>query len=358
MTQAHLDKPRPIRSGEALDTAKLADYLATQGIEGTLTIQQFPSGFSNLTYAVDVGERQFVLRRPPFGANIKSGHDMGREHRILTQLKPVYPKVPTAIAYCEDESVLGAPFYLMERLNGVILRGNMPPAAEPDPVTMTAIADSTIQNLVALHAVDYAAAGLGDLGRPDGFVQRQVDGWTRRYAKASTDEIPDIDKAFVWLNDNVPAEVDATLIHNDYKYDNLILNPNELSDIVAVLDWEMSTLGDPLMDLGVSLGYWVQPDDPPVMQMMRLSPTNLPGNPTRADVVQQYAAVSGRHVDHVVFYYVYGVTKLAVIVQQIYRRWKLGYTQDSRFEGLIHAVRACGLAATQAIAKQQISGLF
>lgn len=359
MTQ-WVDQAQPVRTGEDLDRARLAAYLREQltGIGDDLQIEQFPSGYSNLTYLVRAGETEWVLRRPPFGANIKSAHDMGREFTVLSRLHPVYPKAPRPVLYCTDDSVLGAPFYLMERVEGVILRANMPVAMCPDPPQMGRIASELARTLAELHAVDVDAAGLGAFGKPDGYVRRQIEGWTRRYRRAQTDEVPDIEHASRWLHAEIPSESGASLIHNDFKYDNVVLDSAEWGRIIAVLDWEMATVGDPLLDLGTSLGYWVEAGDPPAMHALALGPTTLPGNPSRAEFVDQYAAFSGCTISNIVYYYVYGLFKVAVIVQQIYARYVHGYTQDSRFAGLIHAVRACGQMANLAIEKQRIDRLL
>lgn len=347
------DRPTAVRSGEALNIEKLEPYLKERlpHLDGPLVIEQFPSGFSNLTYLIRGGETELVLRRPPFGANIKSAHDMSREFRILSHLITLYPKVPQPHLYCEDETIIGAPFYVMERLSGVILRPHMPPEMIPAPPLMSRIAQSLIDNLAALHALDYQAAGLGDFGKPEGYVERQITGWSKRYLRAKTDEIADMEKAAAWLHANLPPETAATLIHNDFKYDNLVLDTADWANIIGVLDWEMATIGDPLMDLGTSLGYWIQPDDPPELLAMRFSPTTLPGNPTRDELVERYTRQSGRDVSNLTFYYVYGLFKLAVIVQQIYYRYKMGYTNDPRFANLIGAVKACGNMAVRAIEK-------
>jgi aminoglycoside phosphotransferase (APT) family kinase protein len=355
-----LDRPKAIRKGEELDVDALSSYLNAELAEvaGELVIEQFPSGFSNLTYLLRLGDTELVLRRPPFGANIKSAHDMGREYTILSKLHPVFGKVPQPLHYCTDDKVIGAPFYVMERVQGVILRSNMKAAMQPTSELMFGIANSLAQNLVDLHAVDVESVGLGDFGKPDGYVQRQIEGWTRRYLRAKTDEVDSIERTARWLHDNMPPERGVALIHNDYKYDNVVLDSADWRNIIAVLDWEMATVGDPLMDLGTSLGYWVEADDPPIMQMLALSPTTLRGNPTRAEFVAMYAEKSGRDVTDVVFYYVYGLFKVAVIVQQIYKRFVMGHTQDPRFAGLIHAVRACGQMAELAIDKGRIDRLF
>jgi aminoglycoside phosphotransferase (APT) family kinase protein len=354
------DKSAKIRPGEELAIHRLDPYLKSRlpDLDGPLTVRQFRRGFSNLTYLLKVGDQELVLRRPPFGTKIKSAHDMGREYKILSSLIITFPKAPRPLLFCDDESVLGAPFYIMTRIKGIILRPQMPEEMNPPPELMGRIADSFISNLVELHSVDYQGAGLTDLGRPEGYVQRQIEGWTRRYQNACTDKIPEMEGAASWLAENSPVESGAALIHNDYKYDNIVLDPADWSQIIGVLDWEMTTIGDPLMDLGTTLGYWVQPDDPEEIQALQFSPTTLPGNPTRQELVDRYEQLSGRQVDNIVFYYVYGLFKLAVIVQQIYARYKKGHTQDPRFADLIHAVRACGRMAVQAIDKQRIDSLI
>ncbi len=360
MASQWLDQPSLVRDGETFDTELITAYLKIHlsDVTGTLQVRQFPQGFSNLTYLLKLDEQEFVLRRPPFGANIKGAHDMGREYKILSQLHQVYPNIPRALLYCTDEAVLDVPFYVMERVQGIILRNGMPSEARPSAEMMSRIADSFIDNFVALHNVDYEAAGLGDLGKPAGYIKRQIEGWTKRYQKAKTDDVPELNRTVIWLTDNMPPDSGSALIHNDYKYNNLMLNPNDWTEIIAVLDWEMSTLGDPLMDLGTSLGYWIEPNDAPLMQHLKFSPTHWPGNPSRTTLVERYAQQSRRDVSNIVFYYVYGLFKLAVIIQQIYRRYKLGYTKDERFAQLDQEVKLCSQIANQAIDKGRIDNLF
>jgi len=279
---------------------------------------------------------------------------MSREFRVLSKLQPVYAKAPKPLLYCDDEAVLGAPFYVMERIEGVILRGRMPKEQHPEPELMERIAHSLIDALVELHSIDLEKAKLTDFGKPEGYVERQLKGWTKRYYAAQTDEIPSIDAAAQWLAEQKPNPSSVSLIHNDFKYDNVVLSSDDISKIIAVLDWEMCTIGDPLLDLGTSLGYWVEAGDPPAMQQLGLSPTALAGNPTRAELVQLYEAKTGKQVDNPVFYYVFGLFKVAVIVQQIYARYKQGLTKDERFAGLIHAVRACGDMAERAISENKL----
>jgi len=355
------DKAGAVRSGEELNRSALEQWLVQQpgiSLSGPLTVEQFKKGYSNLTYLLRSGASSWVLRRPPFGSSVKTAHDMTREFRVLSALRPVYPKAPKVLAYCEDPVVLGAPFYVMEKVEGVILRPNMPDAMHPSPVTMHNIANALVDSLAELHAVDTAAANLAEFGRPDGYVQRQVEGWIKRYQAAKTAELPDMDRAAGWLVGHLPESSGSVLIHNDFKYDNLVLHPEDWTQVLAVLDWEMATLGDPLMDLGTALGYWVHPGDPPAMRMMALSPTVLPGNPSRTEVVERYAQVTGRHPGNGVFYYVYGLYKIAVIVQQIYARYQRGLTSDERFASLGFVVQSCAASAELAIDKGRIDQLW
>jgi aminoglycoside phosphotransferase (APT) family kinase protein len=295
-------------------------------------------------------DRELVLRRPPFGNRVKSAHDMGREARVLSKLCPLYPPAPCPLLYCEDESVLGAPFYIMERRRGAILRG---PVSLP-PETLRRAGESLVDNLAQLHTVDLQATGLAEIGKPEGYVDRQVAGWSRRYRESQTEPLADIDQVASWLRANQPAESGAALIHNDYKFDNLLLDPDDPARMVAVLDWEMATVGDPLMDLGTSLGYWVEAGDPAPLQSLVVGPTTRPGSLTRREVVEQYEAATGLAVQGVTFYYVFGLFKIAVIVQQIYARFARGATTDPRFAGLDAVVAALGRGAVLAIESGKI----
>jgi len=280
------------------------------------------------------------------------------ETNIYDQLAEAYSKVPRPLVYCEDESVLGAPFYIMERVAGVIFRGQHPPRGLTlSPHLMRQLSTGLIDNLAGLHAVDLEATGLAGEGRPVGYVERQVSGWTGRYFKARTDKIPQVEEVAAWLADHRPAESGAALIHGDFKYDNLVLDPHDLARIVAILDWEMATVGDPLMDLGTTLGYWVDATDPPEHRMLPFGPTQLPGNLNRAELVQRYAEASGQEVPDPLFYYVYGLFKVVVIAQQIYKRFKDGSTKDQRFATFIMGVRIMGQTATLALEKGRIDNL-
>lgn len=349
----HLDRAEPVRKGAELDLERLRGWLEGQGVRGELEVLQFPRGYSNLTYLLRAGDREIVLRRPPLGVKIASAHDMSREHRILSKLRAVWPKVPRTIAFCEDESILGAPFYVMERVAGVILRAKLPEGIELGPERMRALSESLVDTLVEIHGIDLGAAGLADLGKPQGYIERQVRGWTERYRKAQTDEIPEFDHVAAWLEANRPSESGATLIHNDFKYDNVVLAP-DLSRIVAVLDWEMATVGDPLMDLGCTLGYWIDGDDPPLMQAMRFGPTNLPGSLTRMQIVDRYQEKSGRAVTNLPFYFTFALFKLAVVGQQLYQRYAKGLTEEPRYALMIEGVKGLSRAGAQVIATGRI----
>jgi aminoglycoside phosphotransferase (APT) family kinase protein len=353
----HLDRPGKVRSGEELDLEPLARYLREHlGLSdsATLTIEQFPSGHSNLTYLVHADGRDYVLRRPPFGSKVKSAHDMGREFRVLSKLHAAYPLAPEPLLYCDDESVIGAKFYVMHRVHGIILRRDPPPGLELGPERVRRLHESLIDNLVRLHAVDYQAAGLGDVGKPVGYVERQVSGWTQRYEKSQTNEIGSVEQLARWLADRMPQESGAALIHNDFKLDNVVLDPADPTRIIGVLDWEMSTVGDPLMDLGTSLSYWVEAGDSDEFQLVRWGPTSVPGSMTRRELAERYGTQSGRDVSNVLYYYVYGLFKTAVVLQQIYYRYKHGFTKDERFAPLIEGVRVLAERGVQAIELERV----
>jgi aminoglycoside phosphotransferase (APT) family kinase protein len=352
-----IDQPRPVRDGEQLDVARLGEYLSAHlpAASGPLSVEQFPHGYSNLTYLLRSGEQEWVLRRPPFGSQVKTAHDMGREYRILSKLCHVYPPAPCPVLYCDDNEVLGAPFYLMERRRGVILR-RTPPADRPIPPQMvTRLCEALVDGMASLHALDYRAIGLEDLGKPEGYVNRQVTGWSRRYQDARTSEIPSLDETATWLAESIPVtSTGATLVHNDFKFDNLVLDADDLTRILAVLDWEMATIGDPLMDLGTTLGYWTEAGDPAPLQLHVVGPTTVPGSLSRQALVDRYGQATGRDVSNMLFYYVFGLFKIAVIAQQIYVRYRKGLTHDPRFAGLEQMVAALGFGALRAIETQRL----
>lgn len=351
------DQSTDIRAGEELDVAVIDPYLKVHiaQLHGTPTISQFPGGASNLTYLIQYANRELVLRRPPFGQKARSAHDMGREYRILNQLRDAFPYCPEAYLHCTDESLIGSEFYVMQRLKGIILRSDLPPELALDAQQTESLCKSFIDKLVDLHQVDYQACGLGDLGKPHGYVQRQIAGWSERYEKAMTPDAPAWQQVEAWLVDKMPADSPASsIVHNDYRFDNVILDPADPMRIIGVLDWELTTLGDPLMDLGNTLAYWVQADDPLAVQMTRRQPSNAPGMLTRQAFVDYYAERSGIRIDNFDFYYTYGLFRLAGIVQQIYYRFFHGQTQDKRFARFIDMNRLLEQMSLGVIAKSSL----
>jgi aminoglycoside phosphotransferase (APT) family kinase protein len=329
------DRPGTVRVGEELDIGRLEPFLREHfGHGGPISVEQFPSGHSNLTYLVRLGTKEVVLRRPPFGSKVPSAHDMGREYRVLSKLRTAYPLAPTVLFHCDDPSIADAPFYLMEPIHGIIVRRD-PPAGVPfPPETALRLSEAFVDNLALLHKLDYAAVGLADLGKPQGYLERQVKGWIERYHNSKTHNLPEVELISSWLTARMPTTYDTALIHNDYKYDNIVLDPHDPTRIVGVLDWEMCTLGDPLSDLGTSLAYWTDPQDPQELHEIRSVATTLPGTLTRAQLINRYAIASGRDPRDMSFYLAFARFKVAVIIQQIYYRYAQGLTRDARFAAL------------------------
>ncbi|WP_069866189.1 phosphotransferase family protein [Pseudomonas citronellolis] len=352
------DQSTRIRQGEELDAAVIDPYLKAHipGLQGEPKISQFPGGASNLTYLLEYPSHELVLRRPPFGRKAKSAHDMGREYRILNQLNAGFPYCPKAYVHCTDESVIGAEFYVMERVNGIILRADLPPELKLDTQQANTLCKNFIDRFVELHNVDYQACGLGDLGKPEGYVQRQIEGWSDRYEKALTPDAPSWEAVKAWLREKMPADHPKPgIVHNDYRFDNVILDPKDPMRIIGVLDWELTTIGDPLMDLGNTLAYWIEADDPAPVQLMRRQPSHLPGMLTRQQFADYYAERAGLpRIDNLDFYYTYGLFRLAGIVQQIYYRYFHGQTQDKRFAQFIHMNKLLEQMSLQVIGKSRL----
>lgn len=317
-----------------------------------LDIIRYTGGYSNLTYHLESAEKAYVLRMPPVGAHIKSAHDMGREYKALSLLKPVFSKIPTPLLFCDSPAVPGAPFYIMEKLDGIILRAKQAPKMNIPPAVFRELSVSFIDKLVALHALDIQSTGLIGLGKPEGYTKRQVEGWVSRYFTAETDTLPSINAVAKWLQEQQPLPQNPAFLHNDYKYDNVLLNPENLTEITGILDWEMSTVGDPLMDLGATLAYWFEADEAEVFRHYNLS--WLPGNFTRQELIDYYAARSGRDLRDMLFYYVFGLFKNAVIAQQIYHRWKQGHSSDARFGALLPMIELLGKKAADTIQKDSL----
>ncbi len=345
-----IDQAAPVRAGAAIDPERLGNYLASHmpGLGLPLRVSQFPSGFSNLSYLLSAASREFVLRRPPPGTRPKSGHDMRREFRVLTGLSAGFPLCPKPLHFCDDESVIGAQFYVVERIRGIILRRDYPPELEAIPALVRAQQCALIDGLANLHRLDYRSLGLADLGRPEGYAARQLRGWTGRFAEAWTTGAPQSTEVSNWLAAHTPAESGrAALIHNDYKLDNVVFDAERPDRLIGVLDWEMATIGDPLMDLGCSMAYWVEAGDGPEMLATRMLPTQLPGSLSRAEVLGGYSAASQLPVGDFRFYRVFGLYRLAVIIQQIYYRYFHGQTNDLRFAALgpmVHVLMRQALA--------------
>jgi aminoglycoside phosphotransferase (APT) family kinase protein len=323
-----------VRPGEEFDLEKIEAYLREhiEGLgEGKLFVRQFPSGASNLTYLLRIGDWEGVLRRPPFGPLPPRAHDMQRESGLLQKISPVFPLAPRPYVFCDDLSLLGVPFYVMERRKGIVLNDAFPPGVTVDDTLCRRISETVVDTLAQIHAIDWQAAGLGEFGHPAGFLERQVKSWIERYFRAQTDDIPQVEPLTRWLVAHIPASPAPTLIHNDFKLNNMLLAEHDLGQAVAVLDWEMATIGDPLFDFAISLSYWVTRDDPEVLRSVLPVVTHHPGFISREQFMERYARKSGRDLSSMHFYMTFAYFKLAVILQQIYVRWKRGQTQDSRF---------------------------
>ncbi|AXT55505.1 phosphotransferase family protein [Aquimarina sp. AD1] len=346
-----------VRKGEELNEKTLKSFLLKEGlinnVQSDWNVEQYTHGYSNLTYLLKIEDKEYVLRRPPFGA-IKRGHDMGREFKVQSAVYKVFPKVPKMYAFTDDESVLGCSFYIMEKVSGIILSTREAKKRNISASDFKTIADSWLNTFVKLHNIDYQEVGLEDLGKPKGYVSRQVLNWGKQYLKAATDNIPAAGKIMKWMEDNQPREYQYSLVHNDFKYDNVVFKNDSWNDVIAVLDWEMATLGDPLMDLGTSLGYWTMSSDHEFVQKGIPSPTIMEGNPSRSEIVELYAQKSQKEIKNLVFYYAFGLFKIAVIAQQIYYRYDKGLTTDPRFAQLDKASALLCNLAWQAIQTNKI----
>lgn len=346
----------PVRGEDAFDVSAVAAWLRSIAPDDPTVlagvdlgdddepvlpeVRQYTGGASNLTYLLRYPGADLVLRRPPAGTKARGAHDMRREHHVQTALRPVYPLVPRMVGFCEDTSVIGVEFYVMERKEGLILRKDLPRELRLDAATTRRLSEAAVDALVDLHSVDIAAAGLSDLDRGDGYVRRQVEGWAARFRRARTPDVPDFAPVINWLEANQPEDTGHCLIHNDFRFDNLVLDPEDVTTVTGVLDWEMATVGDPLMDLGGALAYWVQNDDGPVFKGFRRQPTNAPGMLTRWQVVQRYARRAGIEIteEQWRFYEVFGLFRLAVIAQQINHRYYYRQTTNPAFRAFRPAV--------------------
>ncbi|HKP84621.1 MAG TPA: phosphotransferase family protein [Blastocatellia bacterium] len=352
----------PIRPGEELDFDSLEKYLRDHLTDLTrenrldgarMLVEQFPGGHSNLTYLVRLGQREFVLRRPPFGPVAPTAHDMPREYRLLSLIHPVFDLAPRPYLLCEDRSVIGVPFYLMERRRGLVIRRDIPKEIGDDLEARRRVSAGMVDTLASLHAVDIYSTGLAAIGKPVGFVTRQVRGWTDRWQRSKTSEVPEIEAVISWLADRIPPEPDpemgrpASLVHNDFKLDNVMLDPNDPARIVAILDWEMCAVGDPLVDLGIFLCYWAEKNDPEARRESISPVTTEPGWMSRKEIVERYAEKTGRDLSGIAFYETFALFKIAVVLQQIYFRYVRGQTHDERFKNFDRRVAGLARAALE-----------
>ena len=336
-----------VRQGEELNVEALARFLQGKidGAESSVSVEQFPDGHSNLTYLLRAGECEYVLRRGPLGPVAPKAHDMAREFRVIHAVHPHFPEAPRTYLLCEDPSVIGAVFFVMERRHGMVLRDRVPPEIMAVPEHPRLASEAAVDAMVRLHAIDIADTGLGQLGKPEGFLERQVQGWGERWNRAKTEEMPEMDRVMRWLTERRPSSPPPTVVHNDYKLDNVMLQVEAGRGAVrveAVLDWEMATIGDPLADLGLTLCYWAWASAPELQAMAIPSITSQPGWYSREQFVERYAARTGRDLDRISYYEILGVFKLAVILQQIYYRFRRGQTHDERFRNFDRRIQ--GLA--------------
>ena len=359
-----------IRAGEELDTAALDRYLREHAVEvdptATIAIEQFAGGHSNLTYLIRYPDRELVLRRPPVGPVAPTAHDMPREYKLLSVINPHFPLAPKPVLLCEDASIIGVPFYLMERCRGFIVLHKVPSRIGENLELRRWLSEAVVDTLVALHAIDIQATGIVNIGKPEGFVTRQVRGWADRWRRSKTGELPEMDQVIRWLVDRIPPETasEATIVHNDFKLDNIMLDADDPTRVVAVLDWEMCTVGDPLIDLGLLLCYWTMSAGSSgaggagktgrAENSSLRAITNGPGWMTREEIIERYEANTGRELSRILFYETFARFKVAVVIQQIYFRYVQGQTRDERFRNLDSLVRDL---AAEALELAQRSGI-
>ena len=321
------------RADEGLASDRLEPWLRERlpETDGPFALRQFKGGHANLTYQVRFGDTEYVLRRPPLGPIAPGSHDMGREYRVLSKLYEHFPLAPRSFVFCNDQSIIGAPFQVMDRRHGIIIRDRMPAIETDGPELRRRISDMMVDVLAELHGIDREAADLGQLGHPEGFVERQLSGWSKRWQAAAHEDNPAMDRLIAWLEKRRPETRHVSILHNDYKLDNMIVDGTDPAIPIAVLDWDMCTSGDALTDLGYLLNQWVEPEDDPAWIEWTAMPTWQPGFARRADVIERYSCKTGFDIDDVEWYYAFSVMKFAVIIQQIYIRYRRGQTRDERF---------------------------
>lgn len=336
MSNSIIDRPESVRKGEALNSDQLAKYLKAHlpNVGELQQIKQFKGGASNLTYQLDFEQNSYILRRPPIGTKAKSAHNMQREFDVMQRLQPYYSYLPEMIVYCADESIIDSDFYVMEKLTGIIPRANLPKSLSLSPNEIRTMCEAAVDKLVELHQVDYQAANFERYYKGEGYVNRQISGWSRRFRQARTPNVPDFEEVMNWLVNEMPQDQKPTIIHNDFRFDNLVYDAQRPTKVIGVLDWEMATVGDPLMDLGGSLAYWIEAKDPYCWRLFRRQPTHLEGMMTRSEVVQYYLGKMGWENVNMKYYFVFGIFRLAAILQQIYYRYYHKQTTNPQFKTL------------------------
>ena len=352
-----IDIGNQVRNGEELDVNAVETWLTNQGIklQGQVKLSQYSGGASNWTYRLQYDNVDLILRRPPQGTKAKSAHDMVREYHVQQYLAPFYPVLPEMIALCQDERVIGCDFYVMKRIEGIIPRANLPQELALDEQQVRQLCLNVLDKLIELHQVPYQGTALETLSRGEGYCHRQVEGWDARYCKALTPNVPDFAFVRQWLQQHCPADAQTCIIHNVWRFDNVILDPQQPTKVIGVLDWEMATLGDPLMDLGSALAYWIQDDDDALLKASRRQPTHLKGMLTRQQVVDYYLEKTGLQPKNWSFYEVFGIFRLAVIAQQIYYRYYHQQTDNPAFKDFWILVQALHIRALQLIAKSNMA---
>ena len=351
-----IDVGGSVRDGEELDVRAVGNWLIEHGeeISGPVEVTQYSGGASNWTYRLKYDNADLILRRPPKGTKAKSAHDMAREYNVQKALSEFYPVLPEMVALCQDESIIGCDFYVMKRVEGIIPRANLPKELNFNETQVRELCINVIDKLIELHQVPYEGTSLEKLGKGEGYCRRQVEGWDVRYEKAKTINVPSFKYVRKWLKDNIPEDSKTCVIHNDWRFDNVILNPEKPTEVIGVLDWEMATLGDPLMDLGSALAYWVEDSDNAIFKATRRQPTNLKGMFTRKEVVDYYLEKTGIQTDNWAFYEVFGIFRLAVIAQQIYYRFYHKQTNNPAFKDFWIVIHALHIRALKLIGLQKI----
>ncbi len=345
-----MDQANEIRKGEDLDWQSLEKYLRSalpNETKGELKVSQFHGGHANLTYLLKFGDQELVLRRPPFGKIAPGAHDMKREYRVLSKLYKVFPEAPRAYLFSDDESIIGSPFVVMERKRGEVVRRTLLDCFKPFDKAEERLTTAMIKAQATLHKLDIEQADLTKLGRPEGFLERQLIGWSKRWELSKTDDNQDMDEVFQILSSSIPKPQAVSIIHNDIKLDNCQFQADDPDKVTAIFDWDMATLGDPLVDFGSTLGYWYEPyfegHDMPVS----ISSTF----PNKAFLIEKYAAFTGFSMEQIDWYHAFAYFKGSVITAQLYQRFVNGQTNDERMKKFGNTAKVFGAFAKKILKK-------